>query len=73
MTDLSQAVWRKARLSQYNGGGGGVAPHLPRGNAGPGRKTPAGGAHLARRGPVAVFLADARPGRHDLRALSDVH
>lgn len=73
MTDLSQAAWRKARLSQYNGGCVEVAANLPGVIAVRDSKRPEGGAHVVGRAAFAVFLADARSGRYDFGAISDVH
>ena len=73
MIDLSQAVWRKARLSQYNGGCVEVAANLPGVIAVRDSKRPEGGAHVVGRAAFAVFLADARSGRYDFGAISDVH
>jgi uncharacterized protein DUF397 len=73
MTDLSQAVWRKARLSQYNGGCVEVAANLPGVIAVRDSKRPEGGAHVVGRDAFAVFLTDARSGRYDLGAITEVH
>jgi Domain of unknown function (DUF397) len=72
MTDLSQAVWRKARQSQYNGGCVEVAANLPGVIAVRDSKHPEGGAHVVGRAAFAVFLVDARSGRFDLGAASQV-
>ena len=50
MTDLSHAVWRKARRSQHNGGCVEVAANLDE----------------VGRAEFAAFLADAKTGRFDL-------
>ncbi len=48
MTDLSQAVWRKARRSHQNGGCVEVAANLPGVIAVRDSKRPEGGAHVMR-------------------------
>jgi hypothetical protein len=73
MTDLSQAVWRKARRSQYNGGCVEVAANLPGVIAVRDSKRPEGGAHVVARTAFAVFLTDARSGRYDFGAVTGVH
>lgn len=73
MTDLSQAVWRKARRSQYNGGCVEVATNLPGIVAVRDSKRPVGGEHVVGRAVFAAFLADARSGRYDLGAITEVH
>ncbi len=65
MTDLSHAVWRKARRSQHNGGCVEVA-NLDEVVAVRDSKRPEGGAHVVGRAEFAVFLADAKTGRFDL-------
>lgn len=66
MTDLSQAIWRKATLSAHNGGCVEVAANLPGVTAVRDSKRPEGGAHVVDRAAFAAFLADARQGRYDL-------
>jgi hypothetical protein len=66
MTDLSHAIWRKARQSQWNGGCVEVATNLPGIVAVRDSKRPEAGAHVVGRAAFAVFLADARAGRYDL-------
>ena len=66
MTDLSQAAWRKAKRSQWNGGCVEVAANLPGIVAIRDSKHPEGGAHVVSRPAFAVFLSDARSGRYDL-------
>lgn len=66
MADLSQAVWRKARRSQNNGGCVEVAPNLPQVVAVRDSKRPEGGAHVVERAVFAVFLADVKAGRYDI-------
>jgi len=56
MTDLSQAIWRKANRSAHNGGCVEVAANL----------VDEGGAHLVDRAAFARFLADVRRGRYDI-------
>ena len=65
MTDLSHAVWRKARRSQHNGGCVEVA-NLDEVVAVRDSKRPEGGAHVVGRAEFAAFLADAKTGRFDL-------
>jgi hypothetical protein len=66
MTDLSHAVWRKARRSQHNGGCVEVAPNLEEVVAIRDSKHPEGGAHVVGRAAFAAFLVDAKSGRFDL-------
>ena len=66
MTDLSHAVWRKARSSQHNGGCVEVAANLGEVVAVRDSKPPEGGAHVVGRAEFAAFLADAKRGRFDL-------
>jgi uncharacterized protein DUF397 len=66
MTDLSQAIWRKARRSAHNGGCVEVAANLDGVAAVRDSKRPEGGAHVVRRDAFAAFLADAKEGRYDL-------
>ena len=66
MTDLSQAVWRKATMSAHNGGCVEVAANLPGVTAVRDSKRPEGGAHVVDRAAFANFLADVRRGRYDL-------
>jgi hypothetical protein len=66
MTDLSQAAWRKARSSSFNGGCVEVAANLPDVIAVRDSKRPEGGAHVVSRPAFAVFLTDAKAGRYDL-------
>ena len=66
MTDLSQAVWRKARRSAHNGGCVEIAANLPEVIAIRDSKRPEGGAHVIGRGAFAEFLADLKGGRYDL-------
>jgi Domain of unknown function (DUF397) len=66
MTDLSRAIWRKARRSQWNGGCVEVAANLPGVVAVRDSKRPEAGAHVVGRAAFAAFLADARAGRYDL-------
>jgi hypothetical protein len=53
MTDLSQAIWRKARRSAHNGGCVEIAANLD--------------GVTAVRDAFAAFLADVKDGRYDLR------
>lgn len=66
MTDLSHAIWRKARRSQWNGGCVEVAANLPGVVAVRDSQRPEAGAHVVGRAAFAAFLADARAGRYDL-------
>jgi hypothetical protein len=66
MTDLSQAVWRKARRSAQNGGCVEIAANLPGVIAVRDSKRPEGGAHVVERAVFAAFLADAKEGRYDI-------
>ena len=68
MTDLSHAEWRKARLSQHNGGCVEVATNLGEVVAVRDSKRPEAGAHVVDTSAFAAFLADARAGRYDLGA-----
>jgi hypothetical protein len=73
MTDLSQAIWRKARRSQWNGGCVEVAANLHGVIAIRDSKRPEGGAHVVGRAAFGAFLADARSGRYDLDEISRMH
>ena len=66
MTDLSQAIWRKARRSAHNGGCVEIAANLPDVTAVRDSKHPEGGAHVVDRDSFAEFLADLKRGRYDL-------
>jgi hypothetical protein len=66
MTDLSQAIWRKARRSAHNGGCVEIAANLPGVTAIRDSKSPESGAHIVTRDSFAEFLADAKQGRYDL-------
>jgi hypothetical protein len=66
MSDLSQAIWRKATLSSQNGGCVEVAGNLPDVVAVRDSKRPGEGAHVVGRKAFATFLADARAGRYDI-------
>ena len=68
MTDLSQAAWRKARSSSFNGGCVEVAANLSGVIAVRDSTRPEGGAHIVGRAAFAAFLADAKEGRYDLEA-----
>lgn len=70
MTDLSQARWRKASASNYNGGCVEIAANLPGVVAIRDSKRPEGGAHVVGRAAFAAFLADAKDGRYNLGGLS---
>jgi len=64
--DLSQAIWRKASLSAYNGGCVEVAANLPGVTAVRDSKRPESGAHLIDRSAFATFLEDVQGGRYDI-------
>ncbi len=66
MTDLSQAIWRKARRSSHNGGCVEIAANLPDVTAVRDSKHPEGGAHVVDRLAFARFLADIKEGRYDI-------
>ena len=66
MTDLSQALWRKARRSSHNGGCVEIAANLPGVTAVRDSKRPEVGAHVVARAAFAEFLADLKGGRYDL-------
>ena len=67
MTDLSQAIWRKASLSAHNGGCVEIAANLTGVAAVRDSKRPEGGAHVVDRDAFAEFLADVKKGRYDLK------
>jgi len=64
--DLSQATWRKATMSAYNGGCVEVAASLPGVAAVRDSKRPEGGAHVVDRAAFARFLEDVQGGRYDI-------
>jgi hypothetical protein len=66
MTDLSQAIWRKASLSAHNGGCVEIAANLPGVTAVRDSKCPEAGAHIVDRAAFAEFLADVQGGRYDI-------
>jgi hypothetical protein len=66
MTDLSQAIWRKARCSAHNGGCVEIAANLPGVIAIRDSQRPEGGGHVIDRGSFGEFLADVKRGRYDL-------
>jgi Domain of unknown function (DUF397) len=68
MTDLSRALWRKARRSSHNGGCVEIAANLPGVTAVRDSKRPEVGAHVVSRATFAEFLADVKEGRYDLLA-----
>ena len=67
MTDLSQAIWRKARRSAHNGGCVEIAANLDGVAAVRDSKRPQDGAHVIDRAAFAQFLTDAKKGRYDLK------
>ncbi|HEY3732996.1 MAG TPA: DUF397 domain-containing protein [Streptosporangiaceae bacterium] len=66
MTDLSQAIWRKARRSQHNGGCVEIAANLPGVIAVRDSRRPEGGAHVVPRAAFAAFLSDVKAGRYNI-------
>ncbi|HKT03002.1 MAG TPA: DUF397 domain-containing protein [Rugosimonospora sp.] len=67
MTDLSQAIWRKARRSTgANTGCVEVAANLIGVTAVRDSKNPDLGALVLRRSAFATFLADVKAGRYDI-------
>ena len=66
MIDLSQAIWRKATASAYNGGCVEVAANVPGVAAVRDSKRPEGGAHVVDRDAFARFLVDVQGGRYDI-------
>jgi hypothetical protein len=66
MTDLSGAIWRKARCSAHNGGCVEIAANLPGVTALRDSKRPEDGAHVIGRDSFSDFLAEAKAGRYDL-------
>ena len=66
MNDLSQATWRKASLSAYNGGCVEVAVNLPDVIAVRDSKRPEAGAHVVDRAAFARLLLDVQRGRYDI-------
>jgi hypothetical protein len=66
MTDLSQAIWRKARRSSHNGGCVEIAANLDGVTGVRDSKRLEGGAHVVSRDAFAAFLADVKDGRYDL-------
>jgi hypothetical protein len=66
MTDLSNAIWRKATCSgSANGGCVEIAGNLPDVTAIRDSKRPEDGAHVVPRDAFEAFLADAKAGRYD--------
>jgi len=66
MTDLSRAIWRKARRSAHNGGCVEIAANLPGRTAVRDSKRPEDGAHMIDRAAFTRFLADVKGGRYDM-------
>lgn len=66
MTDLSQAIWRKAQRSAQNGGCVEIAANVGEVVAVRDSKRPDEGAHVVERAVFAAFLADAKAGRYDI-------
>jgi hypothetical protein len=67
MTDLSDAIWRKAaRSTSGNGGCVEIASNLLGVTAIRDSKRPQDGAHVVDRPAFAAFLADLKAGRYDL-------
>ncbi len=66
MTDLSRAVWRKARASYANGGCVEVAANLGDSVAVRDSVRIDDGAHVVHRSQFAALLADIKSGRFDI-------
>jgi Domain of unknown function (DUF397) len=66
MTDLSRAVWRKARASYANGGCVEVAANLGDVIAVRDSSRPDDGAHVVSRSVFDALLADLKSGRYDI-------
>ena len=66
MTDLSQAVWRKARRSHQNGGCVEVAANLPGVIAVRDSKHPSGPALIFTPDEWTAFIGGAKDGEFDL-------
>ena len=66
MTDLSRAVWRKARASYANGGCVEVAANLGDLVAVRDSARIDDGAHVVDRAKFAALLADIKSGRYDI-------
>jgi hypothetical protein len=66
MNDLSRAAWRKAKVSQNNGGCVEVADNFTGVIAVRDSQRPEGGAHVVTTAAFAAFLADAKAGRFDI-------
>ncbi len=67
MTDLSQAIWRKAtRSTGANTGCVEVAGNLPHVTAVRDSKNPDAGALILSRSAFAAFLDDVKSGRYDI-------
>ena len=73
MTDLSQAIWRKARRSAHNGGCVEIAANLDGVTGVRDSKRPEGGAHVVSRDAFAAFLADVKgwPLRLDIAVANE--
>jgi hypothetical protein len=66
MTDLSRAVWRKARASYANGGCVEIAANLDDVVAVRDSVRIDDGAHVVHRSQFAALLADIKSGRYDI-------
>jgi len=66
VTDLSRAVWRKARASYANGGCVEVAANLGAVIAIRDSTRIDDGAHIVQRSDFAALLADVKSGRYDV-------
>jgi hypothetical protein len=66
VSDLSQAIWRKASLSALNGGCVEVAVNLPGVTAVRDSKRPEAGVHVVGRDAFSRFLVDVQGGRYDI-------
>jgi Domain of unknown function (DUF397) len=66
VTDLSRAVWRKARASYANGGCVEVAANLGEVVAVRDSARTDDGAHVVRQSQFAALVADIKGGRYDI-------
>jgi hypothetical protein len=66
MTDLSRAVWRKAKASYVNGGCVEIAANLGDVIAVRDSTRPDDGAHVVIRSAFEALLADLKRGRYDI-------
>jgi Domain of unknown function (DUF397) len=66
MTDLSRAIWRKAKASYANGGCVEIAANLSGVIAVRDSTRPGDGAHVVQRWAFDALLADLKSGRYDI-------